>query len=169
MESNSLKSANEQRRQDRRVHQVEFDRRCFDRRDKAFVYEKQVYLSDTNAVGNTYFAKYFEWQGIVRESFFFKCLFPDPAAFAKSGIKLITAEAHMKYKHETVLLDKVVIKLTMGKVRRASAELLFTFRDKNTNKLIGEGSQVVVFADNTGKPIPMPDVVIKNLKPFINK
>jgi len=75
----------------------------------------------------------------------------------------------MKYKHETVLLDKVVIKLTMGKVRRASAELLFTFRDKNTNKLIGEGSQVVVFADNTGKPIPMPDVVIKNLKPFINK
>ncbi len=162
-------ASTERRSTDRRTGEVEFNRRCFDRRDKSFVYEKQVYLSDTNAVGNTYFAKYFEWQGIVRESFFFRCIFPDPAAFAQTGIKLITAEAHMQYRHETVLLDKVIIKLKLGRVRRTSAELLFTFRDKSTNRLIGEGNQIVVFADSKGKPIPMPSIVIQNLQPFINR
>lgn len=169
MEEKVQTQSTERRNKDRRVHVTDYDRRCFDRRDRAFVYEKQVYLSDTNAVGNTYFAKYFEWQGIVRESFFFRCLFPDPQAFAKSGIKLITAEAHMKYKHETVLLDRVIIRLKMGRVRRTSAELLFKFLDKKTNRLIGEGSQVVVFADSTGKPIPMPEIVVQNLKPFTGK
>src|SRR5436189_1700927 len=85
----------ERRGPDRRNYDVDFDRRCFDRRDRAFVFQKTVYLSDTNAFGNTYFAKYFEWQGMVRESFFKRCLVSDYKAFIASGIKLITAEAEM--------------------------------------------------------------------------
>src|SRR5437762_1629723 len=97
-ESESTNTASAERRNtDRRNIGIEFNRRCYDRRDRAFVFLKTVYLSDTNAFGNTYFAKYFEWQGMARESFFNRVLFPDQQAFLASGIKLITAEAEHKY------------------------------------------------------------------------
>ena len=32
------------------------------------------YLKDTNLYGNIYFARYFEWQGVVREAFLYECL-----------------------------------------------------------------------------------------------
>jgi hypothetical protein len=35
---------------------------------KTFVYDFSVYLKDSNAYGNNYFSKVFEWQGVCREA-----------------------------------------------------------------------------------------------------
>lgn len=157
----------ERRSNDRRLQSVEFDRRCFDRRDGAFVFEKTVYLSDTNAFGNTYFAKYFEWQGMAREAFVKRCLVPDFRQLVMTGVKLITREAHHRYKHETVVYDRVIIRLRVGAPKHMSVELLFTFLDKATGRLVGEGRQVICFANAQGKLIPVPEVIAKNIRPFI--
>jgi len=158
----------EKRTADRRQSEVEFDRRCFDRRDGSFVFEKTVYLSDTNAFGNTYFAKYFEWQGMAREAFVKRCLVPDFKQLVATGIKLITAEAYHKYKHETVVYDRVLIKLRVGPRRRSTVELLFTFTDKVTGQLVGEGRQVIAFANAKGRLIRVPEIIAKNLKAFMS-
>ena len=33
-----------------------------------------IYLKDSNAFMNTYFARYFEWQGVCRERWFHECI-----------------------------------------------------------------------------------------------
>ena len=159
----------ELRKVDRRHQDIEFDRRCFDRRDRAFVFNKTVYLSDTNAFGNTYFAKYFEWQGMARESFFERFLVPMQfqQKFFESGIKMITVEAEQKFLSETRFTDRIEIRVKMGKVRGASAELLFLFKNRRNGKLIGRGRQMVTFANALGKIIPLPDIIRHNLKPFM--
>ena len=163
-----ISNFDEKRGVNRRTQDVDFDRRCFDRRDGAFVFEKTVYLSDTNAFGNTYFAKYFEWQGMAREAFVKRCLVPDFKQLVMSGVKLITAEAYHKYKHETVVYDRVLIRLKVGPRRRSTVELLFTFVDKTTGRLIGQGRQVIAFANAKGRLIRVPEMIAKNIKPFMS-
>jgi enediyne biosynthesis thioesterase len=159
----------EKRSADRRSQDIDFDRRCFDRRDGAFVFEKTVYLSDTNAFGNTYFAKYFEWQGMAREAFVKRCLVPNFQQMVSTGIKLITTEAHHTYKHETVVYDRVVIQLKVGPRKRSTVELLFKFSNKETGALIGHGRQVIAFANAKGKLIRVPEIIAQNIKPFMPK
>lgn len=156
----------QKRRIERRAGRVEFDRRCFDRRGRCFYALKTVYLSDTNAFGNTYFAKYFEWQGMAREAFLARHLVPDVSVLMKSGVKLITVEASHSYKQETVVYDRVCVEVRAGAPKNASVELLFTFRNDRTNQLIGEGRQVIAFANNKGKLIRVPEAITENLKRF---
>lgn len=122
----------EKRQVERRKQAIEFDRRSISRRMRCFYIVKTVYLSDTNAFGNTYFAKYFEWQGMAREAFLARHLVPDVSVLMKSGIKLITAEASHCYKHETVVYDRVRVEVRAGHPKHATVELLFTFVNSRT-------------------------------------
>ena len=51
------------------------------RRNRQILHEKDdyphvvdIYLKDSNAFMNTYFARYFEWQGVCRERWFHECI-----------------------------------------------------------------------------------------------
>ena len=159
-------SADERRQSDRRTVAMDLDRRSYDRRKRCFLFRKTVYLSDTNAFGNTYFAKYFEWQGMAREAFLAKHLVPDATVLMTSGVKLITAEASHVYKNETLVYDHVLIEVRAGAPKHASVELLFTFKNEKSGKLIGKGRQVIAFASTKGKLIRVPAVIAENLKRF---
>lgn len=149
---------------DRRQPGPWFNRRNTNRRDKQFLLDHNVYLSDTNLVGNTYFAKHFEWQGHVREAFLFHVVnFPE---FAKLGIKLITKEASCEYMSESTLGDPVALTLKVGKVTYARLEILFTFIHKITGKIISTGRQIIVFGGPNGKPIGIPDMIMKGIAPY---
>lgn len=159
-------SINQDRRAapDRRQPGPWFNRRNTNRRAKEFVLDHNVYLSDTNLVGNTYFAKHFEWQGHVREAFLFHVVnFPE---FAKLGVKLITKEASCEYMSESTLGDPVALTLKVGKVTYARLELLFTFIHKITGKVISCGRQLIVFGGPKGKPIGIPDMILKGISPY---
>lgn len=155
------------RKKDRRINSISYNRRKINRREKEFLFHKTVYLSDTNAMGNTYFARYFEWQGSSREDFF-KFLMPNYTEFLSSGIKLITLEAHNKYLYESRLYDEVLIKLTLGKVTQTSVELIFTFINEPRKELLAQGSQKVAFADKNGKYILVPNELKEAAKPLIS-
>ena len=131
---------------------------------KEFIFEKTVYLSDTNAFTNAYFAKYFEWQGMAREAFFRKIM-PNPNFLLESGINLITKRAAIEYKHEVYLYDDLEIGLKVGAVKQSSSDLIFTYRRVRDDLVIATGYQTVVFADKNGKLIKIPEEVIKNATP----
>lgn len=42
--------------------------------EKTFHHVMDIYLKDSNAFMNTYFARYFEWQGVCRERWFHECI-----------------------------------------------------------------------------------------------
>jgi len=144
-----------ERGSDRRQTVIDYERRQFNRRGREFLFRKTVYLTDTNATGNTYFANYFDWQGMVREEFV-RFIMPDCQAFFESGIKLITLEASMKYYYESALFDDLLIKMRLGELKKTNVELLFQFFNQKTGKLLSEGKQRIAFATAAGRYIPVP-------------
>ena len=151
----------EKRKDDRRRNNIDFSRRKFNKRGKEFVFPLTVYLSDTNAVGNVYFAQYFIWQGKVREDWFKWVIGDDFEIFMKT-YKMITVEAHHKYKYECLAFDEVEIGFQV-EFTKMCVLTTFNFRFKNTKKLIGIGHQKIAFKSFvTDKLVPVPNILVEN-------
>lgn len=133
---------------------------------KTFVFERTVYLTDTNAEGNTYFTKYFEWQGMAREEFV-RANVPSLTAILQLGVRIITVEAYAHFIHETVLFDEVLINVNTSNIKKISLDLIFTYTNKKTNQLIAEGRQKLAFADSAGKLIPIPEEIREKAMYFL--
>lgn len=133
---------------------------------KKFTFEKTVYLTDTNAEGNVYFARYFDWQGMAREEFVMQNV-PSLLSIIQSGIKFITVNASAEFKHEAVLYDQILIDIKTADIKKMSLELIFTFTNKRTDQLIAVGREKLAWADPTGKLIPIPDDIRENAKYFL--
>jgi len=123
--------------------------------EKEFIYEKKIYLGNTNMFGNVYFARYFDWQGEAREAFFEHTV-PGAMQLFKSGIKFVTIEASIKYNKETIVFDQVSIKVTADNFKVTMLDLLFTYLNKKTGELVATGKQKIGFVDSSNKVIPIP-------------
>jgi acyl-CoA thioesterase FadM len=135
---------------------------------KVFIFEKTVYLTDTNAEGNTYFSRYFDWQGMAREEFV-RTNVPGLVAILQLGVKMITVEAYLHFIQETFLYDEILIDVKTSNIKKASLDLIFTYTSKKTNQLIAKGRQKLAFADAAGKLIPIPEEIRKNAMYFLVK
>ena len=135
---------------------------------KEFVFEHTVYLCDTNAFGNAYFSKYFEWQGMAREAFF-RHIMPNPNFLIDTGIRLVTIRAAVEFKHEVFLYDDLEIGLKVGAVKQSSSDLIFTYRRKKDNSVFALGYQTVAFADKDGKFIKIPQEIINSARPYTDE
>ncbi len=133
-----------------------------------FLFEKTIYLSDTNAFGNAYFSKYFEWQGMAREAFF-REIMPNPNFLIDSGIVLITVRAAVEFKHEVYLYDDIQIGLKVGAVKPSSSDLIFRYRRKKDNLVFAIGYQTVAFSDKSGNLIKIPPEIVKNARPYTDE
>jgi acyl-CoA thioesterase FadM len=136
--------------------------------EKEFIFEKVVYLGDTNMFGNVYFARYFDWQGEAREAFFNKTV-PDSLIIFKSGIKFVTIEASIKYNKEAIVFNEILIKVKAENFKITTLDLVFTYLDKKTGELIAIGRQKIGFVDSNNKVIPIPDQLKNAWRKFIEK
>ena len=92
---------------------------------------------------------------------------PSLFSILQSGVKLITVEAHAEYKNESLLYDKILIGITIRNLKKASLDLIFTYRNKENNKLIATGWEKLAFADKSGNLIPIPEDIKENAKYFL--
>lgn len=134
---------------------------------KEFSIDRTVYFGDTNVGGNVYFAKFFEWQGAVREEFYLRVM-PDALGFLKSGVRIVTAEARIQFKSQFVLFDIVTIEVKVKEIRTANIELLFLYKKKFTGELAAIGTQTLAFTNEKGQIIPVPSEVVGGLELYID-
>jgi len=127
--------------------------------NKTFRHTIDVYLKDSNATGNVYFARYFEWQGICREKWFFECIAAD--MLAPLGV-FVTKEAHQQYVHETFAFQKIDCEVNTFAIKQCSMSLLFRFFVEG--RLVSTGHQVIVFADLHKKIARLPAHVIEKIR-----
>ena len=139
-----------------------------DMNSKPFVFEKRVYLTDTNAEGNVYFSRFFDLQGIAREEFFRQNVL-DHMEIMQSGTRLITTNAWMVYQHEAHLFDEIAVQVQTANLKQMSLELVFTFTDKAGGKVIGRGGQKLAFSDRNGRLITIPASILENAKRFLSE
>jgi len=122
-----------------------------------FVYRTLVYIGDATPFGQAYFAKYFEWQGRAREEFFMAFL-PTAAALMEA-FRIVTWEASVRYKRELLLHEPVAIEIRIEELTRTSVVLRFTYRHAERRDVVAEGRQRLVFTDQDGRIVPLPDEV----------
>lgn len=128
---------------------------------KTFRYDIEVFLKDSNATGNTYFSRYFDWQGICREQWYFQCL---PFDLAQSQGLFVTKCAHLDYVHETFPFQKVECRLNAYNIKQCSLGMVFRFYVGET--LVCRGYQQLVFVNQNRKITRMPQELIEGIREY---
>lgn len=123
----------------------------------------ETWLKDSNAYTNTYFARYFEWQGVCREAWFFKCISPD--MLQSIGV-FITKEAHNDFVQETFPFQTIRCHVNTAVVRNASFYLVFRFFNAETNTLVSGGYQQIVFANLNRRIARLPDRILDQVREY---
>jgi enediyne biosynthesis thioesterase len=126
---------------------------------KTFKHSFDVYLKDSNATGNIYFARYFEWQGICREKWFFECISADMLQHLGA---FITKEAQQNYIHETFAFQKIECEINTFAIKQCSFSLLFRFFVEG--QLVSTGYQQIVFANLSKKITRLPADIIDKIR-----
>jgi acyl-CoA thioesterase FadM len=128
---------------------------------RTFHHEIDIYLKDSNAYANTYFSRYFEWQGICRERWFHKCISAD--MLQSLGV-FITKRAHQEYIHETFPFQTVQCRLNTFEVKQCSFYLLFEFLVGG--EVASNGYQQIVFASHGKRIQRLPDEVLAKMREY---
>ncbi|MHB9154598.1 MAG: acyl-CoA thioesterase [Endomicrobiales bacterium] len=134
-----------------------------------FKFAKTVYLSDTNAEGNVYFSRYFEWHGQAREAFLVSCIPNIMEIIKSSGMVMLTCEAHNSYFKSAYLFDELSIYITIQNLKHASFDLVFETKNAKTNELISKGWQKIAFGNGVGKIIPVPDIIKQHALNYVDE
>lgn len=133
---------------------------------KTYVYDFSTFLKDSNAYGNNYFSKVFEWQGACREAWFYSCITKE--FLKKEGI-LVTKKAHNEYVGETFPFQRIRCLLNISSLKKASFNIDFTFCDPDNEEIIfSKGYQQILLTDHNHKitrfPVDIIDMVGEYVK-----
>lgn len=120
-----------------------------------FEYKSTVTVGDTNLLQNVYFSNYFKLQGIAREIWFHESIDDGFSSFS-NGLLVVTRSAECSYYKDFFLTDKILVKLQVLEIGKASVDLLFSFYCEKTMELHAVGKQKLVFVDNNHKICRMP-------------
>jgi enediyne core biosynthesis thioesterase len=126
-----------------------------------FQHSIDIYLKESNAYGNTYFARYFEWQGICRERWFHRCIAAD--LLQSQGV-FITKRAHQDYMLETFPFQTVDCEVNTFEVKSCSFYLLFRFLVEGS--VVSRGYQQIVFATHDKRIQRLPAHVLKMVQSY---
>ncbi len=140
---------------DRRTKPVDYRRRKFDRRSRTFIYDREIYLSDTNAYGNVYFANFFHFIGEAREDLFQWVLGPNLPEVMQSGIVMVTVNTQMEYREPIYPFDLVQVKIRVPKMSRLKCYVEFEIVNKR-NKRVHAIAKMLLGAVLNNKPVPLP-------------
>ena len=152
-----------QRIADRRMAFVDFGRRKFIRRGRTFVYPREIYLSDTNAYSNVYFANFIHFIGEAREAWLQWLLGDNATAFFQSGIGMVTVDTDIKYKDSLYCFDKIEVKVTVTKLSRTKLVFHFDIVNQKTKKLSAAANMTVGAVFN-GKIVIIPSILSDQIK-----
>ncbi|KHK55742.1 hypothetical protein PI87_11990 [Ralstonia sp. A12] len=128
---------------------------------QTFHHAFDVYLKDSNAFANTYFSRYFEWQGVARERWFYECV---DANLVGGNVIFITKRAHQEFVEETFPFQRVDCYLNTFRIRSCSAYLVFRFM--SGGRLVSLGYQQIVIAGADRSIQRLPEHVMQRAKDY---
>ena len=130
----------------------------------SFDYDFTVTLKDVNMYGTVYFARYFEWQGVCRELYFTTVKNYQEIL---GNVSLVTKYAWNDYKKQIHAFDHIIVKVQNRDIKKSSFEMMFTYINKKTNEVVSVGGETLIFVNENGNIIRVPDGIIKVIKNHI--
>jgi enediyne biosynthesis thioesterase len=132
-----------------------------------YAYRHTVTFSDTNVVGNVYFARYLDWQGRCREMFLAEHARDFAQEVADGKLLLVTVSCEMEYFEECFPFDEVTLVMTPKEVAGNRISMRFSYRRGDAE--VARGGQTVACMTRDGEgivPVSIPRSLVEVIKKF---
>ena len=131
---------------------------------KNFVHKVKVYYEDTDAGGVVYYANYLNFLERARTEAINNIGLSNKKIQENFDALVIVKSCNIQYKKSAYLEDELNIKSFIKSITRAS----FIMSQIITRKedLITEAQVHLVFTNELGKPVKIPNIIYENFKPY---
>ena len=131
---------------------------------KNFFYKLKVYYEDTDAGGVVYYANYLKFLERARTEALVTLGFNNKKIKEDFGALIIVKSCNIEYKISSHLEDELSIRSFVKSVTKTS--FIMNQYISRGEDLIVEAKVHLVFVNNEGKPIKIPDNLFKDFKPY---
>ena len=129
-----------------------------------FYHKLKVYYEDTDAGGVVYYANYLKFLERARTEALTTIGLSNLQIKEKFGALIIVKSCNIEYKKPAHLEDELSIRSFVKSVTKTSFFMnQFITKDEFS---IAEAQIHLVFVNEKGKPIKVPDIIFKNFKPY---
>ena len=129
-----------------------------------FIHKVKVYYEDTDSGGIVYYANYLKFLERARTEALVSLGFSNKKIKDEFGSLIIVKSCNINYKKPAYLEDELSIRSFVKSITKTS----FTM-----NQLISKGESLIVeakvhlvFINDKGKPIKIPDTLFQDFKPY---
>ena len=129
-----------------------------------FTHKVKVYYEDTDSGGVVYYANYLKFFERARTEALVSLGFSNKIIKEKFGALIIVKSCNIDYKKSAFLEDELSIRSFIKSISKTSF-FMNQFISKG-NDIIVEAKVHLVFVNDQGKPIKIPEILFKNFEPF---
>ena len=131
---------------------------------KNFVHKVKVYYEDTDAGGVVYYANYLNFLERARTEAINNIGLSNKKIQENFGTLIIVKSCNIDYKKSAYLEDELNIRSFVKSITKTSFTMMqIITREQDT---IAEAKIHLVFVNNLGKPVKIPDIIFDNFKPY---
>ena len=129
-----------------------------------FFHNIKVYYEDTDAGGIVYYANYLKFLERARTEALVTIGFNNKKIKEDYGALIIVKSCNIEYKKPSYLEDELKIRSFVKSVTKTSF-FMSQFISRG-DELIVEAKVHLVFVNEKGKPVKVPDIIFDNFKPY---
>jgi len=129
-----------------------------------FYHNIKVYYEDTDAGGVVYYANYLKFLERARTEALSSIGLSNLKIKDKFGALIIVKSCNIEYKKSSQLEDELSVRSFVKSVSKTSF-FMNQFITRGEEKIV-EAQVHLVFVNDKGKPIKVPEVIFENFKPY---
>ena len=131
---------------------------------KNFIHKVKVYYEDTDSGGVVYYANYLKFLERARTEVLVSVSFSNKKIKNDFGALIIVKSCNIEYKKSANLEDELNIRSFIKTISRTSFQMMQIIT--KDDDIIAEAKVHLVFINDLGKPIKLPNIIFDNFKPY---
>ena len=131
---------------------------------KNFTHKVRVYYEDTDAGGVVYYANYLRFLERARTEAINDIGLSNKKIKDDFGALIIVKSCNVDYKKSAHLEDELSVRSFVKSITKTSFFMTQIITRKND--IIVEAKVHLVFVNNLGKPVKIPNIIFENFKPY---
>ena len=129
-----------------------------------FYHTVKVYYEDTDAGGVVYYANYLKYLERARTEALASIGLSNLQIKQKFGALIIVKSCNIEYKKSALLEDELKIRSFIKSITKTSF-VMNQFVTRNKEAIV-DAQVHLVFINENGKPVKVPDLIFDNFKPY---
>ena len=132
---------------------------------KDFLHKVKIYYEDTDSGGVVYYANYLKFLERARSEIIYSLGLTNKKLLTDHNALIIVKSCNIKYKKPARFEDVLTINSKIKSMLKVS--FIMEQIIKRDNEIISEAEVVLVTVNNRGKPIKIPEVLLKSFEKII--